>query len=101
MLGPNKIKKIQKSIFHGGTIKCGGEWGIRMGGGWVYVPSWAPKGPGGPKIQFFFGFGGSGGSLGLSWASPMAPRGEGPILCLPMDPFKGPVLCLDDALTTT
>ena len=69
-----------------------GEWGIRMGGGWVYVPSWAPKGPGGgpggPKIRVFLVLGGQGGSLGLSWASPMAPRGEGPVLCLHMNPFK-------------
>ena len=49
-----------------------GEWGIRMGGGWVYVPSWALGGPGGawgPKIRVFWVFWGQGGALGLSWAS--------------------------------
>ena len=74
-------------------MKAGGEWGIRMGGGWVYVPSWAPKGPGGalgdPKSGFFGVLGVRGGLGGWVWASPMAPRGEGPILCLPMDPRAG------------
>ncbi len=57
-------------------------------------PPRALGGPWGAKIRVFFSFWGQGGLGGWVWASPMAPRGEGPILCLPMNPFKGPILSL-------
>ena len=67
----------------------GDPYGWGMGVCTILGPQGPWGGPGGPKIQVFWGFGGQGGPGGWVWASPMAPRGEGPILCLPMNPFKG------------